>query len=169
MDQRRRAAVATTAFALLVPGTVAGVVPWWLADRRAHHSPGGARASGARANRWLGAGLVAAGTALLGDAFMRFVRAAGTPSPVYETERLVTSGPYRWTRNPQYVGVIAVVTGQGLLYRSPMVLAYGAALWAAFDQWIRVYEEPRLQRRFGDDYRAYTRSVPRWVGATRRA
>ena len=88
------AAIGTVAFAATVPATVIGVLPRWLAQLR--DSP-----PEHPTQRHLGSVLCAAGLALVADAFVRFVRARGTPAPVAETEELVTSGPYRWMRNPQ--------------------------------------------------------------------
>jgi protein-S-isoprenylcysteine O-methyltransferase Ste14 len=150
--------VGTIVFAVAVPGTVAGVVPWRLAGR--HRGAPPATPAGASV---LGIALVAAGVTLVGDAFVRFVRARGTPAPIAETEDLVVDGPYRRSRNPQYVGVIAIVAGQGLWWGSRRILVYGAALAAAFHAWVRVYEEPRLRDRFGATYVHYQREVPRWL------
>ena len=61
-----------------------------------------------------------------------------------------------------YVGVIAAVAGQGLRWNSPPVLAYAAELAMAFHTWVRVYEGPRLQERFGAAYEHYMANVPRW-------
>jgi protein-S-isoprenylcysteine O-methyltransferase Ste14 len=155
----RAAAVDTVVFAVAVPGTVAGVVPWRLAGR---HRGGRPAATVGIAARALGGGLVVAGGALVADAFVRFVRAGGTPAPVAETEDLVVDGPYRRTRNPQYVGVIAIVAGQGLRWGSRRVLAYAVALALSFHTWVRCYEEPRLRHRFGTAYARYEREVPRW-------
>jgi protein-S-isoprenylcysteine O-methyltransferase Ste14 len=154
----RAAAVGTIVFAVAVPGTVAGAVPWRLAGR--HRGAPPAAPAGARL---LGIGLVAAGVTLVGDAFVRFVRARGTPAPIAETEDLVVGGPYRLTRNPQYVGVVAIVVGQGLRWGSRRVLAYAAALAVVFHAWVRIYEEPRLRRRFGATYVRYQHEVPRWL------
>ena len=149
------AAIGTVAFAATVPATVIGVLPRWLA-RRTEPPPAPA------VQRYLGSALCAAGLPLVADAFLRFVRARGTPSPIAETEELVVSGPYRWTRNPQYVGVVATVTGQGLRWNSWPVLAYAAYLAGAFHLWVRGYEEPRLRARFGAAYEHYAVNVPRW-------
>jgi protein-S-isoprenylcysteine O-methyltransferase Ste14 len=149
------AAIGTVAFAVTVPATVIGALPRWLARGR---EPPPAPAT----QRHLGTALCAAGLPLVADAFVRFVRARGTPAPVAETEELVTSGPYRWVRNPQYVGVIATVAGRGLRWNSRPVLAYAGYLVVAFHTWVRRYEEPRLHERFGAAYEAYAASVPRW-------
>ena len=155
------AAIGTVLFAATVPATVVGVLPRWLAQR--DDTP-----PAPPARRHLGSALCAAGLPLVADAFVRFVRARGTPAPVAETEELVTSGPYRWMRNPQYVGVIAMVVGQGLRWNSLPVLAYAGYLAVAFHTWVRVYEEPRLHERFGAAYQRYVASVPRWPRPVRR-
>ncbi len=149
------AAIGTVAFAATVPATVIGVLPRWLAQGR---EPPPAKP----AQRHIGSALCAVGLPLVADAFVRFVHARGTPAPIAETEQLVTSGPYRWMRNPQYVGVTATVAGQGLRWNSRPVLAYAGYLAVAFHAWVRLYEEPRLHERFGTAYERYTASVPRW-------
>jgi protein-S-isoprenylcysteine O-methyltransferase Ste14 len=156
------AAVGTVAFAATVPVTVAGVVPRWLAGRQRVVQRGPALW-----RRVLGGAAIGGGMTLVGDAFVRFVRARGTPSPVAETEHLVATGPYRWSRNPQYVGVVAIVAGQGVRWWSPPVLLYAAGLALGFDGWVRWYEEPRLRRRHGNEYRRYVARVPRWFGPVR--
>jgi protein-S-isoprenylcysteine O-methyltransferase Ste14 len=157
----RTAAIGTVVFATTVPATVAGVIPRWLAG----HERGARRPR--RLGRVVGGSMVAGGLPLVADAFVRFVRAHGTPSPAAETEELVTSGPYGISRNPQYVGVVATVAGQGLWWGSRRVLLYAVWLAVVFDTWVRIYEEPRLRRRFGPAYDRYTRAVPRWVGPAR--
>jgi protein-S-isoprenylcysteine O-methyltransferase Ste14 len=117
--------------------------------------------------RLLGGAAIGGGTTLVGDAFVRFARARGTPAPVAETEHLVATGPYRWSRNPQYVGVVAIVAGQGVRWGSPPVLLYAVGLALGFDGWVRWYEEPRLRRRHGNEYRRYVARVPRWFGPVR--
>jgi protein-S-isoprenylcysteine O-methyltransferase Ste14 len=155
----RSAAIGTLLFAVTVPVTVAAVVPRWLArDQR-----GGQRGS-APWRRVLGGAAIGGGVALVGDAFVRFARARGTPAPVAETEHLVVTGPYRWSRNPQYVGVVAIAAGQGVRWGSPPVLLYTIGLALGFDGWVRWYEEPRLRRLHGDEYRRYVARVPRWFG-----
>ena len=158
MERRGWAAAGTVVFALTVVAAVVGGLPWRLAGGRVHPPIGGTRLT-----RAVGGVLVAGGAPLVGGAFVRFVRAAGTPAPVFETAELVVSGSYRHVRNPQYVGVVTVVVGVGLLLGSRRVLGYAAALAVAFHTWVRAYEEPRLRRRFGPSYAAYRDDVPRWV------
>jgi protein-S-isoprenylcysteine O-methyltransferase Ste14 len=157
MDSRPlRALAGTLAFAATVPATVLGWIPRRLVRDEDRRPVGLARRS-------VGIGLVALGLPLVTDAFIRFVRAAGTPAPVYETEQLVITGPYRWTRNPQYVGVTAMLVGEALLLGSRRVPGYAALCALGFDTWVRSYEEPRLRARFGEDYERYAAATPRWV------
>src|SRR5206468_977089 len=103
--------IGSTAFLLLAPGTVAGLVPWWIAGWRLAPPIGGMSWF-----RWFGAALIAVGVPLLLDSFARFaLQGRGTPAPVLPTEHLVVTGLYRYVRNPMYVGVVTVVLGQGLV------------------------------------------------------
>src|SRR5688500_2171014 len=97
--RRRRAAVGSLVFLVLVPGVVAGVVPWWLTGWRAREPlPYWAVAQAT------GVVLVAAGVVALLQAFRRFVvEGLGTPAPVAPTESLVVGGLYRYVRNPMYL------------------------------------------------------------------
>lgn len=160
--RRLLAGAGTVIFAATVPGTVVGVVPYRLAGGRIHPPLGGSALT-----RVAGAALVLAGAPFVADSFARFVKAAGTPAPAFETEELVVEGFYRRTRNPQYVGVLLALAGESLLYGSRRVLAYTAAVGAGFHAWVVLYEEPRLRRRFGRRYGRYARETPRWLPQVR--
>jgi protein-S-isoprenylcysteine O-methyltransferase Ste14 len=123
---RRFLAVAGSAFFLLLaPGTVAGLVPWWIS-----HWQMQARLLGFSAFCVVGALLVAGGVAVLLDSFARFaLQGLGTPAPVFPTRHLVVSGLYRYVRNPMYVAVVAVILGQGLAFGNVYVLGYGMLVW----------------------------------------
>ena len=71
-------------------------------------------------------------------------------------------GPYRYVRNPMYLAVLAVITGQALLLSRPVLLGYAAAVAAAFITFVYGYEQPTLARRYGAQYQAYRRAVPGW-------
>ncbi len=150
------ASVGTAAFLVVAPGAVAGLVPWWLTGWR----PGGAYPAGVRA---VGAVLIAAGAAVLLSAFAQFaIQGQGTPAPPAPTEHLVIRGLYRYVRNPMYLAVLAVITGQALLLSRPVLLGYAAAVTAAFAAFVYGYEQPSLTRRYGAEYEAYRRAVPGW-------
>jgi protein-S-isoprenylcysteine O-methyltransferase Ste14 len=153
--QRSAAAVGSSIFMAVAPGTAAGLVPWWL--------------TGWHGNAWwppvrvLGGALVLAGGVVLVQAFARFVvEGFGTPAPVAPPERLVVGGLYRYVRNPMYLAVVAVILGQALLLGRPVLIVYGVvagALMWAFATW---YEEPTLTRKFGSEYQRYRSAVPGW-------
>ena len=156
--RRARAAAGSTAFFVLAPGVVAGVVPWWLTGWRVEQP----RLSLALF-RVLGVALTAAGAVVLIHAFARFIlEGIGTPAPVAPTERLVVGGLYRYVRNPMYLAVVACIVGQALALGQPALLLYAALVCAAFGAFVRWYEEPTLRRQFGDQYEAYRRAVPAW-------
>jgi protein-S-isoprenylcysteine O-methyltransferase Ste14 len=152
------AAAGSAAFFVLAPGVVAGLVPWSLTGWRVHDPlPYWAPL------RVAGGALLAAGVAVLGHAFVRFVaEGAGTPAPVAPTERLVVGGLYRHVRNPMYLAVVATIAGQALALGQPALLAYAAAVAVAVATFVSGYEEPALRRRFGAQYEAYRRAVPAW-------
>ncbi len=155
--RKMRAAAGTALFFALAPGVVAGLVPWILtgwkvADR--YWLP----------VRLLGSILVAVGAVVVIHAFVRFVsEGLGTPAPVAPTERLVIGGLYRYVRNPMYLAVLAAIVGQGMLLGQVILFVYGACMAAAFIAFVRLYEEPHLSERFGEEYQAYRRVVPRWI------
>jgi protein-S-isoprenylcysteine O-methyltransferase Ste14 len=157
--QRASSVIGSTMFLLLAPGTVAGVVPWWIAGWRLAPPMGGMGWL-----RWFGVGLIALGVPLLIDSFARFaLQGRGTPAPVLPTEHLVVSGLYRYVRNPMYVGVMTVVLGQGLVLGSALVFGYAALLGLTFHVFIVAYEEPKLRRSFAAEYDRYCRNVSRWI------
>jgi protein-S-isoprenylcysteine O-methyltransferase Ste14 len=112
----------------------------------------------------VGALLVLAGSLLAGWCSFLFVsRGEGTPHPfTAKTKRLVTTGPYRVVRNPMMWGVGTILAGLALWLGS-VGLWLGLAGFLAFIRWfVRAYEEPDMERRFGEDYREYCLQVPRW-------
>src|SRR5205807_3063374 len=109
----------------LAPGTVAGLVPWWLTGWRLR-APIGYWAP----VRAFGVVLVVAGAVVLVHAFARFtVDGLGTPAPVAPTAHLVVGGLYRYVRNPMYLAVTAAVLGQALLFWQPALLWYAALVY----------------------------------------
>ena len=83
--------------------------------------------------------------------------------PVRPTTALVTSGPYRLTRNPMYVGFALGHAGLALRRRSTWALLMLGPVLAAVDRIVIEREERYLERAFGDEYRRYARQVRRWL------
>ena len=142
----------------LFVGTVAGYVPW----RFFGFDPGRVRLDSLGAV--LGLLVMAAGAALALACVMEFVRTGlGTPAPVDPPRALVLRGPYRFVRNPMYVGMFTLLCGEALLARSLPLLGYAVGWLALIHLVVVTYEEPTLRRQFGGEYEAYCRQVPRWV------
>jgi protein-S-isoprenylcysteine O-methyltransferase Ste14 len=87
----------------------------------------------------------------------------GTPAPFDPPRKLVILGPYRYVRNPMYLGAALTLCGAALLYRSLALLAYIGAFLLAAHIFVVAYEEPTLTRLFGADYEAYRTRVSRWL------
>jgi len=156
--RRSVAAAGSAAFFALAPGTVAGLLPWWLT----RWQPGAPLAHWLPA-RLLGILILLAGTALLVHAFARFVvEGIGTPAPIAPPTHLVVGGLYRYVRNPMYLAVIATILGQALLLWRPVLLGYTALVTAAMVAFVLGHEQPELTRKFGNEYTAYRRAVPGW-------
>ncbi|MDM0084968.1 isoprenylcysteine carboxylmethyltransferase family protein [Variovorax sp. J31P179] len=155
--QRAAAIIGSAIFLVIAPGTLAVYVPWYLTHW--HFAPPLFPIA-----RVLGAALIVAGLPILLDSFARFaLQGLGTPAPVMPPKRLVVTGLYRYVRNPIYVAVTALIAGQGLLFGSVTVLAYGAIVWAGFFLFVVAYEEPALGEQFGDEYQRYRANVRRWL------
>jgi protein-S-isoprenylcysteine O-methyltransferase Ste14 len=126
-------------------------------------------------NRWIPVRVVPAGAAapvgiaclllgLLGlPAILAFRRAHTSPEPWRPTTALVTTGPYRFSRNPMYVGFTLFYAGVGFWVNAvwPFVLLPVVILVMRIGVIAR--EEAYLERRFGEEYREYQRRVRRWL------
>jgi protein-S-isoprenylcysteine O-methyltransferase Ste14 len=150
---------------LALPVVMAGVVPRWLLTRYA-----------AIDSRWwptspivwpmrvLGALVLLAGVALFSWCVLLFARVGrGTLAPWDPTQRLVAVGPYRYLRNPMITGVAAVLAGLTLITGSWVLALWMLTFVAINTAYFILVEEPGLERRFGESYREYRASVPRWI------
>lgn len=92
-------------------------------------------------------------------------RGIGTPAPFDPPRRLVISGPYRWVRNPMYVGMGIILLGEGITFPRLMntMLIMIVTLWCALTLFILGFEEPTLRAKFGEDYIEYCKNVRRWI------
>lgn len=87
----------------------------------------------------------------------------GTPAPIDPPKRFVAKGLYRIVRNPMYVGITLILTGESIAFESAMLLAYAFFLWLGFHLFVIYYEEPTLKKKFGKTYDDYFQAVPRWI------
>jgi protein-S-isoprenylcysteine O-methyltransferase Ste14 len=107
--------------------------------------------------------LLVAGFALAGLALRAF-RSAGTHvEPYLPATALVTTGPYRITRNPIYIGMTAVYLGAGLLSDSLWILLLALPVLGIMHFGVVLREEAYLAAKFGGRYRDYARRVRRWI------
>ncbi|MGH7856994.1 MAG: methyltransferase family protein, partial [Candidatus Binatia bacterium] len=154
----------TLLFTIFVPGTVTVVFPLLLlrSDLELFRfAPDGLRIPGA--------GAILAGVTLYARCAWAFTAVGrGTPAPFDPPRRLVTSGPYAWTRNPIYVAVPLILFGEALWFGSGALLAYGVILLLGFHLRVVYYEEPKLRRSFGAAFDEYCAAVPRWIPRRRR-
>src|SRR5579863_3986861 len=110
--KRPSALLGSAFFLVLAPGTVAGLVPWYLC-----HWELTPPLLGFTAFRVAGVLFILGGLPVLLDSFTRFaLQGLGTPAPLAPTEHLVVTGFYRHVRNPMYVAVVSLVLGQGLFF-----------------------------------------------------
>lgn len=86
----------------------------------------------------------------------------GTPAPFDPPRHLVTRGPYRFVRNPMYLGATLALAGAAVFYRSVALAEYAAIFLLAASLFVLGYEEPKLRRTFGHEYDAYCHRVDRW-------
>ena len=112
---------------------------------------------------WLGAALAAAGAALAVWGERTFAAAGTTIKPFERTYQLVESGPFRFTRNPMYLSLVAMLVGAALALGTPgpWLAAVALALTLHF-RFIR-NEERALAASLGEPYQSYRRRVRRWI------
>jgi protein-S-isoprenylcysteine O-methyltransferase Ste14 len=161
-DRTRRALaiLGSVIFLLIAPMTVVGLIPFWITRWRVDQSLLG----GAALLHIVGVLLILVGVPVLLDSFARFaIQGLGTPAPVFPTRHLVVQGLYRYVRNPMYVALLLVVTGQALLFGSLHLLEYGAIVWLCTHVFVIGYEEPALHGKFGEEYKTFCARVPRWI------
>jgi protein-S-isoprenylcysteine O-methyltransferase Ste14 len=110
-----------------------------------------------------GAAVITAGLVLIGVALGLFRRAGTRPEPWQASSELVQAGVYRFTRNPMYLGMIAVYSGVALVLLSPTAGLLFLPLCLVLDRLVIAREEAYLSRRFGPSYDAYRKRVRRWL------
>ena len=153
------ASLGSILFFFIAPGPVAGLVPWWITRWQLRAPFGGSDFS-----RLVGAVLIAVGLAPLIASFARFAwDGLGTPAPVAPPSRLVVTGFYRRVRNPMYVALLIILSGEALFFSDVRVFFWALMFWAGCHLFVLGYEEPALKRTFGIEYETYRANVPRWL------
>ena len=141
-------------WAIVLPGVGAILLPWLIVGQPS--VPTGAA--------WIGLVPLALGLPLsLWCVILFAVRGRGTPAPWDPPRRFIAVGPYRIVRNPMYLGAGSVIAGEAILFSSWPLALYLVAIVIVWHLFVVGYEEPALEREFGDEYRAYRSRVPRWL------
>lgn len=153
------AVLGSIVFFVIAPGTVVGLIPCLMTGWRIRTPlPGYALV------RIVGIALLIVGLVPLVESVGRFaLQGLGTPAPIAPPEKLVVGGFYRHVRNPMYVGVLAAILGQALLFADARLLWLAAIVWLAFHIFVLAYEEPTLRGMFEDDYDRFCTNIPRWL------
>jgi protein-S-isoprenylcysteine O-methyltransferase Ste14 len=149
-------------FTVLIPGTVVVLIPYFIVSR-----------DGTDSSAWTPLQAVslvpmALGTAILVWCIWDFMaKGRGTLAPIDPPKQLVVQGLYRFVRNPMYLGALLLLLGGAAFFESMPLLQYAIAWFIVINLIVVFREEPVLQRRFGESYQKYRRSVPRWIPTRR--
>lgn len=145
-------------FTIVFPGSVTILIPHFIVG----HGYGLALSRPLWA--WIGLFPLGAGIVILFRCIWDFaVTGRGTLAPVDPPTQLVITGLYRYVRNPMYLGVLCILSGEALLFVSTGLLIYTLAVFLVVHLFVVFFEEPMLRRQFGESYQHYTRKVPRWL------
>jgi len=128
--------VKTVIFTILVPGTVAVVLPRAI----------GTDASAPTLYSSIGFLPMVLGVALYLWCAWDFATAEqGTPAPIDAPKRLVVRGLYRFVRNPMYVGVLTVLFSESIVFRSRRILTYAIVVFVFFNLFVMLYKGASAQ------------------------
>jgi protein-S-isoprenylcysteine O-methyltransferase Ste14 len=142
---------------LVLPGTVALLIPWF-----------GFRPGASGQFHMIGLVPFTIGAILLLWCARDFyVAGHGTLAPWAPPERLVIVGLYRVSRNPMYIAVMLMLCGWALAYRSRPLWIYALAVMVLFHLRVVFGEEPWLARTHREQWAWYKATVPRWLGVPR--
>ena len=153
-------------FTLLVPGTVTGYIPYLLIRNRIPDLGLG---------NWHYTGLLffALGVFIYIITALSFLmRGKGTPAIWFtavlgwligkEPVKMVSTGLYKFSRNPMYLGVMTMVLGEAIYFQQSVLLRYVVILFVIFHLVVVLIEEPHLGDKFGEEYKQYKKKTRRW-------
>lgn len=141
---------------IYVPGTII----WVLAD-----TPGAmSLADPAHLRFWIGIAIAVDGLVFTAWTMMLFGTAGeGTPAPWAPPKKLVVLGPYRHVRNPMNAAMVLILGAEALIFGSWYLAGWMCVFFTICAVYFPFFEEPGLERRFGDAYQQYKANVPRWI------
>jgi protein-S-isoprenylcysteine O-methyltransferase Ste14 len=149
-------------FTILIPGTVAGYVPYLLMRNSMPDMKLGLL-------HWTGLLIMCTGIFIyLWTATSFLLRGKGTPSIWLmktisfivgnEPMKMVSSGLYKYSRNPMYLGVMTTIIGEGIFFQFSILLWYALLIFLLFNLVVIFIEEPHLEEKFGEQYRIIKRN-----------
>ena len=111
----------------------------------------------------LGVMVFALALSLVAWAIVTMTRAGSNVPTNLPTTTIVNTGPYRFTRNPIYLGMVLGLIGLAIALNSLWLLLTLAPFALVIRYGVVACEEAYLERKFGDDYRRYRARVRRWL------
>jgi protein-S-isoprenylcysteine O-methyltransferase Ste14 len=113
--------------------------------------------------RLLGVLVIIGGAGLIGSAMSRFRSAGTSPDPHEPTTTIATTGPYKFTRNPMYLGMTLILGGLAFLGNAlwPLIAVIPVVWWIHTQ--VIAKEEAYLEAKFGAEYLALKARVRRWL------
>ena len=148
----------TVLYAIVILGLLLGYLPWQLLQFEATIG----ESLQTLLNTLALLALVVGAVLFFSGAYYLLLRGDGTPLPFDPPKRMVVAGPYSYLQHPMMLGLLLISYAEALWLRSAIVGLYAALLTFFAGVYLTYVEEPRLEKRFGDDYRAYRAAVPRW-------
>jgi protein-S-isoprenylcysteine O-methyltransferase Ste14 len=113
---------------------------------------------------FVGLALIFTGATIALSCVVAFIAVGkGTPAPFDAPRKFVAVGPYRFVRNPMYIGAFLTISGFGLYIHSLPVLIFGLPWVLMANIFVILYEEPTLRKKFGSPYEDYCQKVNRWI------
>ena len=107
---------------------------------------------------------IAVGAGVTAWSALHFLKVKGTPVPFNPPPNLVTTGPYRFVRNPMLTGVFILLFGIGFAIKSISLIVFFTPLYVLANVWeLKEIEEPEMVKRLGEDYVAYRRRIPMFI------
>ena len=91
------------------------------------------------------------------------IRGRGTAAPFDPPREFVAAGPYLYVRNPMYIGGWLMFLGFGLYERSVSMTLFSIVWFLLAHLFVLYYEEPGLEKRYGESYLRYKKAVNRWI------
>jgi protein-S-isoprenylcysteine O-methyltransferase Ste14 len=113
---------------------------------------------------WSGLLLICTGLLIMLVTISSFIRIGkGTLAPRSPTKKLVITGMYSYVRNPMIMGVLLVLPGEALYVTSINIFLWAVIFFIINNIYFTFYEEPNLERRFGEEYKEYKKYISRWI------